>query len=165
MRTRALAVVVIAVTLAVTGCSKDSGQAGGNSNAEGSAGGGADGFEGSLATSGLYAATWTAGPDVEADVFNSTNNVTLTSDHQTFGYVGVQPDGTVTFGSGAPELSSNGSYKGSGAKVTMDHTSRFVCAFTVDIDLMGARDGAVLHLEGSMKVNWHPDGIGDARCP
>ena len=156
MRTRDLAVVALALTLALNGCSKSGGQSAGNSNQGGSAGGGADGFEGSLATSGKYAATWTANPDAEADVFNSVSR---------FGYVGVQPDGTVLFGSGAPELSSNGSYEGSGAQVTMDHTDRFVCAFTVDTDLTGTTDGAVLHLRGSMKVNWHPEGIGDASCP
>jgi hypothetical protein len=165
MRTRDLAVVALALTLALNGCSKSGGQSAGNSNQGGSAGGGADGFEGSLATSGKYAATWTANPDAEADVFNSVSRVGLASDHQTFGYVGVQPDGSVLFGSGAPELSSNGSYEGSGAQVTMDHTNRFVCSFTVDTDLIGGTDGAVLHLKGSMKVNWHPEGIGDASCP
>ena len=77
----------------------------------------------------------------------------------------MQPDGSVSFGSGAPELSSIGSYDGSGAQVTMDHTNRFVCAFTVDTDLTGGTDGTKLHLKGSMKVNWHPQGIGDANCP
>jgi hypothetical protein len=165
MRTRDLAVVALALMLALTGCSKSGSQSAGDSNQVGSAGGGADGFEGSLVTSGKYAATWTANPDAEADVFNSSNNVGLTSDQQTFGYVGVQPDGSVVFGSGAPELSSNGSYRGSGAQVTMDHTNRFVCSFTVDTDLIGATDGAVLHLKGTMKVNWHPEGLGDASCP
>ena len=165
MRTRGLAVVALALTLALTGCSKSGSQSAGNSNQAGPAGAGSEGFEGSLVTSGKYAATWTASPDAEADVFNSVNHVTLTSDHQTFGNVRVQPDGSVSFGSGAPELSSNGSYEGSGAQVTMDHTNRFVCSFTVDTDLTGATDGAVLHLKGSMKVNWHPEGIGDASCP
>ena len=50
----------------------------------GSAGAGSEGFEGSLVTSGKYVATWTASPDTEADVFNSLNHVTLTSDHRTF---------------------------------------------------------------------------------
>jgi hypothetical protein len=165
MRTRDLAVVTLALTLALTGCSKSGGQPAGNPNQGGSAGGGAEGFEGSLVTSGKYAATWTASPEAEADVFNSSNHVTLVSDHQTFGNIRVQPDGSISFGSGAPELSSNGSYDGSGAQVTMEHTNRFVCSFTVDTDLKGATDGAVLHLKGTMKVNWHPEGIGDASCP
>jgi hypothetical protein len=165
MRTHVLAVTALAVTLTVTGCGDRGAPSTGNSNQGGSAGGGAEGFEGSLATSGKYSADWTASPEAEADVFNSLNHVGLASDHQTFGFVGVQPDGSVLFGSGAPELSSNGSYKGSGAHVTMDHTNRFVCAFTVDTDLIGGTDGAKLHLKGSMKVNWHPEGIGDARCP
>jgi hypothetical protein len=165
MRMRVLAVVVLTATLALTGCSKSGGQSAGNSDQGGSAGGGPEGFEGSLTTSGLYAATWTASPDIEADVFNSSNHVTLTSDHQTFANVRVQPDGSITFGSGAPELTSNGSYQGSGAQVTMESTNRFVCGFTVDTDLKGSTDGAVLHLQGSMKVNWHPQGIGDANCP
>jgi hypothetical protein len=161
---------MLALALALAGCGKEGSQdAGntnaGNSNAGGSAGGGADGFEGSLASSGLYAATWTANPDAEAAVFNSVTNVILASDHQTFGFINVQPDGKITFGSGAPELTSNGSYQGSGAQVTMDGTNRFVCAFTVDTDLTGSTDGGVLHLKGGMKVNWHPEGLGDARCP
>jgi hypothetical protein len=165
VRTRHLVVAALALTLALAGCSKSGAQTTGSSNQGGSAGGGAEGFEGSLTTSGKYAATWSASADAEADVFNSLSQIGLTSDHQTFGFVGVQPDGSVLFGSGAPELSSNGSYKGSGAQVTMDHTNRFVCAFTVDTDLTGGTDGAVLHLKGSMKVNWHPAGIGDASCP
>jgi hypothetical protein len=163
---RDLAVVALALTLALTGCSKSDGQPAANSNqGGGAAGGGAEGFEGSLVTSGKYSATWTVNPEAEADVFNSSNHVTLVSDHQTFANVRVQPDGSISFGSGAPELSSNGSYQGSGAQVTMEHTNRFVCAFTVDTDLTGTTDGAVLHLKGSMKVNWHPEGIGDASCP
>ena len=40
-----------------------------------------------------------------------------------------------------------------------------VCAISVDSDLAGTRDSAVLHLKGAMRVNWHPQGIGDANCP
>ncbi len=158
----------LSASFAVSACS---GGGSGGSNGGGSNGGGnppadsAEGFEGSLATSGKYPATWTASPDLKADVFNSLSSITLTSDHQTFGTVTVQPDGTVTFGSGAAELSPNLTFKGSGATATMDATNRFVCAFSVDTDLAGTNDSAVLHLKGAMKVHWHPQGIGDANCP
>jgi hypothetical protein len=162
---------VSACSSGASGGSNGGGPNGGGSNGGGSDTGGnlpansAEGFEGSLATSGKYAATWTASPDAEADVFNSVSSVPLTSDHQTFGTITVQPDGSMFFTSGAAELSPNLSFKGTGATVTMDKTNRFVCAISVDSDLAGTRDSAVLHLKGVMRVNWHPQGIGDANCP
>jgi hypothetical protein len=104
-------------------------------------------------------------PEVAADVFNSSNSVTVVSDHQTFGNVRVNPDGSVSFGSTAAELEPNLVFNGAQAQVTLDETGQFVCAFTVDTDLTGTRDGAVLHVKGAMKVHWHPQGIGDLNCP
>ena len=100
-----------------------------------------------------------------AEVFNSVANPTLTSDKGTFGNIKVMPDGSVSFGSAAPELSKNGSYDGTGAKVTLDQTGQFVCAFTVDSDLKGSQDGAILHLSGGLTVHWHPEGLGGLNCP
>jgi hypothetical protein len=163
MRTQYIAALAVGLALTLTGCG--AGKSAGGSPGGGQGGNAAEGFEGSLTTSGRYAATWTAGKETPATVFNSVESVTLQSDHQTFGNIGVKPDGSVSFGSGASELSSNGAYNGSGAKVTLDKSGQFVCAFTVDTDLTGSTDGALLHLKGSMKVHWHPEGIGDLSCP
>lgn len=138
--------------------------AAGGSGASGAAGGG-NGFEGSLAGSGQYTATWTVAPDMEAGPFNSVNNATMTSDKGTFGNIKVLPDGSVSFGSAATELGSNSSYDGTGAKVTLDATGQFVCAFTFDNDLKGNNDGAILHMSGGLTAHWHPEGIGDLSCP
>jgi hypothetical protein len=166
---RVLAIVILTLTVTLTACSKDAspsaGTADGGGSAGGVSGGGAEGFEGSVATSGPYAATWTASPEAKADVFNSYNPVTVVSDHQTFGNVSVKPDGSVSFGSTASELSPNLVFNGAQAQVTLDHTGQFVCAFTVDTDLTGTRDGAKLHMKGAMKVHWHPQGVGDLNCP
>lgn len=121
---------------------------------------GAEGYEGSLVTSGLYDATWTVSPDLQADPLNAGQ--TLTSDKGTFGNITVQLDGSVSFGSGAPELS--GQYTGTGAQVTLDASGGFVCAFTVETDL-GAADGATLHIAGGLTVHWHPEGLGGLNCP
>lgn len=56
----------------------------------------------------------------------------------------MKPDGTVSFGSAASGL-TNVTSNGAGAKVTLDSSGQFVCAFTVDTDLKGTNDGAVLH--------------------
>jgi hypothetical protein len=165
MRTRILAIVAIGLALSTAACSKSDASAvtttGGNNQAANAP----EGFEGTLSTSGQYAATWKANEDAEPDVFNSYNSVTLTSDHQTFASIGVKPDGTVSFASAAAELADNGSYTGAGATVTLDKTNQFVCAFSVDTDLTGNRDGATLHLKGTMTVHWHPEGLGDLSCP
>jgi len=167
MRMRILA--ALAVVLALTACTHKNKASdnsnGGGGNQSGANSGKANGFEGSLTTSGGYAATWTAGPGVEADVFNSLESVTLISDHQTYGHISVKPDGSVSFGSGATELSAHGEFTGSGASVTLDKRGQFVCAFSVDSDLRDSRDDAILHLSGSMTVHWHPEGIGDLSCP
>jgi hypothetical protein len=159
---RRVVAVALGLALSLTACSagptSSDPAGGGNANR-------AEGFEGSLATSGRYVATWTVSPEAKADVFNSTNSVTLTSEHQTFANVRVKPDGTISFGSAATELASNGAYNGSGAKVTLDKSGQLVCAFSVDTDLVGSNDSAALHIKGSMSVNWHPEGIGDLSCP
>jgi hypothetical protein len=124
--------------------------------------GGANGFEGSFKTSGLYSATWTVAKDMEPNPFNSVNNPTLTSDKGTFGNIAVKPDGSLSFGSAASEFS--GAYTGTGAKVTIDTTGQFVCAFTVDTDLTGSNDKAILHITGGMTVHWSL-GVGEQNCP
>jgi hypothetical protein len=128
-------------------------------------GGGANGYEGSVASAGLYAATWTANPGTEANPFNAVGNLTLRADKGAYGNIAVKPDGSVSFGSGAPEFGKNLSFDGTGAKVTLDPSGQFVCAFTVDADLKGHTDNAVLHLSGTMTVHWHPLGVGDLNCP
>jgi hypothetical protein len=166
MPSRTLAAVAFGLLLSVSACTASAKTA--NTAPPGGAGaapGGPDGFQGNLVTSGPYAATWTASPDAEPRVFNDANSVELASDRQTFGHVDVKPDGSVSFGSAATELSSNGAYRGSGAKVTLDKSAMFVCAFSVDTDLTGATDGTKLHIKGSMSVQWHPQGLGDLACP
>lgn len=165
MRIRRVTAVAIGLTVLLAACSTDKRSGGSDGASNPPAANGPDGFTGQLVTSGLYAATWTASADAPPDVFNSLSSVNLTSDHQTFGYVGVKPDGSISFGSGASELSGNGSYSGTGAKVTMDHTNRFVCAFSVDTDLTGGTNGAKLHIKGTMSVSYHPEGLGDFACP
>lgn len=124
-----------------------------------------EGYEGSLVTSGLYDAAWTVSPEAQTDPFNSVAGHTLISDKGTFGNVTVQPDGSISFGSGAPELSSHGlAYTGTGASVTLDETGGFVCAFTVDTDL-ASDDGTTLRVAGSLTVHWHPEGLGGLNCP
>jgi hypothetical protein len=127
--------------------------------------GGQEGYEGRLITSDLYDATWTVSPEQPADVFNSSAGHVLTSDKGTFGNVMVQTDGSLSFSSAAPELSDHGlTYTGSGAQVTLDETEAFVCAFTVDTDLV-AGDGTPLHISGGLTVHWHPEGLGGLNCP
>ena len=126
---------------------------------------GTDSFEGSVTTSGLYAATWTAAPGANVYPFNASGNLTIASDKSTYGNLGVKPDGSLDFGSAAPELSKNGSYVGTGAHVTLDQTGAFVCSFTVDTDLKGTTDGAVLHIKGGMTAHWYTSGAADLLCP
>jgi hypothetical protein len=91
--------------------------------------------------------------------------VTVSSDKGTFGNLSVKPDGSISFGSGAMELTAHGmSYDGGGATVTLDATQAFVCSFTVDTDLTSS-DGTKLHVAGTMTAHWHPEGIGDVSCP
>ena len=136
--------------------------AGGGTGASPAAGG-ADGFEGTLTSSGLYSANWTVNPETEPNPMNASNNPSLVSDKDTFGNIKVETDGKTSFGSAATELNANSSYDGSGAQVTLDATGQFVCAFTIDNDLKGNHDGAVLHMSGGLTVHWHAPG--DLNCP
>ena len=187
-RLRAGALALLGLSLILAACSGGSGStaqtgggtptaaagepvpsaAGGGSGASAAAGGGgaggANGFEGSLASSGLYSANWTVAPDVEANPLNGYNNPSMTSDKGTFGNIKVETDGSVSFGSAASELNANSSYDGTGAKVTLDATNAYVCAFTIDSDLKGNHDAAVLHMSGGLTVHWHPE-LGGLNCP
>jgi len=135
------------------------------STAPSAATGGGQGFEGSFKTSGLYSATWSVAKDMPPNPFNSVNNPTLTSDKGTFGNIKVMPDGSLSFGSGATELGKNINFAGTGAKVTLDAGGQFVCAFTVDTDLTGSADKAILHISGGMKVHWQLLEGGEQTCP
>lgn len=173
-RSLARPLAVFCVALALTACNgaTNSPAGGGGATSAGdsvateasvsAAAPGTDGFEGTLTSSGQYAATWSVAAGAEANPFNASANPSLTSDKGTFGNIKVMPDGTVSFGSAASEL-TNGSYGGSGAMVTLDSTGQFVCAFTVDTDLKGTNDGAILHMSGGMTVHWHS--AGDLNCP
>lgn len=169
-RTTGLLPVVVILLITLAACSSSASPAGNGptpgaasaDTATGGAAGGANGFEGSLVTSGLYDATWTVSPGQQADPLNSVTSTTLVSDKGTFGNIGVMPDGAVSFGSGAPELS--GQYSGTGAQVTLDETGAFVCSFTVDTDVV-AGDGTKLRLAGTLTVHWHPEGLGGLNCP
>jgi hypothetical protein len=110
--------------------------------------GGVD-VQGSIVSSGAYSATWTWVAGNAADVGSS--GVTMTSDKGTFGYVAVIPDGSITFGSGASELS--GTYHGTGAQVHLKNVGGvdLACSFTLDNDVTNS-DGEVLHLKGSLTI-------------
>jgi len=158
---------IVLVGLALAGCSKsDSKQpqsaATDNTGGQPSAASHAKGYEGSVRTSGLYTATWTVAPGNEGNPFNSFNNPSLASDKQTNGNIKVDKDGKVSFGSGnTKELT--GQYEGSGAQVTLDTSGAFVCAFTVDTDLVSTRDASVkVHMSGSMTVHYDD---GHFSCP
>ena len=176
MRTRKiLALSALGLVLAAAGCSSGGktttlppaggGGGGTTTGGGGGGGGGGNGYEGTLTTSGLYAANWTVPSGTEADPLNSYSSAELTSDKQTFGHVGVKPDGSIEFGSGAPEFGGNLSFTGKATKVTMDPSNMYVCAFTVDTDLTGEDGKTVLHMSGGLTVHWHPEGLGDAHCP
>lgn len=137
--------------------------AAGDGSGASAAAGAANGFEGSLASSGLYSANWTVAPGSEAIPINAASNPSLASDKGTFGNIKVETDGSISFGSAASELNANSSYDGTGARVTLDATGQFVCAFTIDSDLKGNHDGAVLHMSGGLTVHWHPEV--DLNCP
>jgi hypothetical protein len=127
--------------------------------------GGSNSFEGSLVSSGVYAATWTAAPNAEIDPFNASGNLTMTSDKGAFGNLKVNPDRTLAFGSAAKEFDKDTTFEGTAANVTLDPTGQFVCAFTVDADLKGTRSGTILHLAGGLTVHWHPESAGGLNCP
>jgi hypothetical protein len=99
-------------------------------------------------SSGIYAATWTwtAGNEAGPGLIG----ITLNSDKGTFGSFEVLNDGSITFTSGAPELSGNGVYKGTGATVHLK--DQIPCSFTLDNDVTGSSDGRVLHLKGTLTI-------------
>ncbi len=74
--------------------------------------GGVD-VKGILVSSGPYSATWTWAPGNAADV--GTGGITLNSDKGAFGNVAVVEDGSITFTSGAAELSAGSPFHGTGA--------------------------------------------------
>jgi hypothetical protein len=126
---------------------------GGNTGAQSSPG--AVDVQGSLVSSGLYAATWTWQPGNAADV--GIGGVTLTSDKGTFGSITVLNDGTITFSTGAPEISAGQPYRGKGAQVHIKDVQgvQLPCSYTLDNDVTGS-NGAVLHLKGTLTITGTP---------
>jgi len=148
-----LSILLLALALGVAACSGTPGASTG-----GNGGGASDGaqsssgeatVEGSLVSSGLYDATWTWEPGNAAGP--GIGGITLNSDKGTFGNVAVLNDGSITFTSGAPELSQNGVYTGTGAQVQLQ--DQVPCGFTLDNDVTGSTDGAVLHLSGTLTIS------------
>ena len=150
------AAILLGLGLGVVACTPASSQPAASNGAPGSSVAGSQGgasgeatVEGSLVSSGIYDATWTwqagnaAGPGI--------GGITLNSDKGTFGNIQVLNDGSITFTSGAPELSQNGSYAGTGAQVQLK--DQVPCGFTLDNDVTGATDGAVLHLKGTLTLH------------
>src|SRR6202043_1224056 len=88
--------------------------------------------QGSLLSSGIYNATWTWQPGNAADV--GIGGVTLNSDKGTFGNIEVLNDGSITFSTGAPEISAGSPFKGTGAQVHMKNVqgADLPCSFTLD---------------------------------
>jgi hypothetical protein len=121
---------------------------GGSIDAGGGGGSGEATASGSLVSSGIYDATWTwaAGNQVGPGL----GGITVNSDKGTFGNIEVLSDGSITFSTGAPEISGGQPYKGSGALVHM--SGPIPCGFTLDNDLTGS-DGKVLHMKGDMTVS------------
>lgn len=162
---RRLAAVLVTLSVGIAACGgasspsadsggstppgSSSGAAGASTDAGAAGSPGGTSVTGSLVSSGLYDATWTWQPGNAADI--GTGGVTLTSDKGTFGNISVLADGSITFTSGAPELTA-GSYKGTGAQVHMKDASgtQLPCGWTLDNDVTGS-DG-VLHLKGTMDV-------------
>ncbi len=149
------AAILLALGIGLVACTPASSQPAASNGAPGSSAAGSQDtsgegtVEGSLTSSGLYDATWTwevgnaAGPGV--------GGITLNSDKGTFGNVSVLPDGSITFTSGAPELSQNAVYNGTGATVQL--VNEIPCGFTLDNDLTGSTDGGVVHLAGTLTIH------------
>jgi hypothetical protein len=163
-RRRTLSLLAACLALTVAACTP-SGSPAGSSPADGGApsaagstapddgqaGSGEDGVEGSLVTSGVYDATWTWEPGNYMQI-GDIGGITLNSDQGTFGNITVKADGTIEFGSTAPELPVS-TYEGTGAEVTLDTVNiGYVCSFTLDDDLTGP-DGSVLHIAGTMTIH------------
>src|SRR5438477_9287145 len=101
MRTRKfLVLLVLGPVLAAAACSgggktttlPPAGGGGTTTSGGGGGGGGANGYEGTLTTSGLYAAAWTVPSGGDVEPLNSVTSAELTSDKQTFGHIEVKPD-------------------------------------------------------------------------
>ena len=159
---RRLAIVVLIAGLVISACGGTAGSTGeasagvaepapGGSPAAGG-GGGTDEttVTGELVSSGAYDATWVWQPGNAAGV--GIGGITVNSDKGTFGNIQVLEDGSITFTSGAPELTA-ASYTGTGAQVHMKDASgtQLPCGFTLDNDVTGS-DGSALHLKGSMDI-------------
>ena len=112
--------------------------------------GGVD-VQGSIVSSGAYSATWTWTPGNAADV--GTGGITLNSDKGTFGNVAVVADGSITFTSGASELSAGSPFHGTGAQVHIKTVggADLPCSFTLDNDVTGS-EGTVVHLKGTLTI-------------
>jgi len=148
------AAIFMALGIGLVACSPAPGASAGSNGGSSAAGesqgtvSGETTVEGSLLSSGLYDATWTwktgneAGPGI--------GGITLTSDKGTFGSIQVLSDGSITFTSGASELSGNAVYEGTGAKVQLK--DQIPCGFTLDNDVKGSTDGSVLHLKGTLTI-------------
>lgn len=144
----ALGIGVVACTPASSGPAASNG-AQGASIPGGPAASGSTTVEGSVVSSGLYDATWTWEAGNAADP--GTGGITVTSDKGTFGSIAVINDGSITFTSGAPELSQNAVYTGTGAQVQLK--DEVPCAFTLDNDVTGSTDGGVVHLKGTLTIH------------
>ena len=160
-----LTAVLLAVGLGLVACNPASSQPAasqggpGSSSAASSAAASAGGplpsggaeVQGSLVSSGAYEATWTWQAGNAADV--GSGGVTLNSDKGTFGNVAVLIDGSITFTSGAPELSPGSPFNGTGAQVHKKTVQGvdLPCSFTLDNDVTGS-DSTVLHLKGTLTI-------------
>jgi hypothetical protein len=161
---RRLAIVVLIAGLAVSACggtASSTGEAsagiaqpapGGSPAAGGDGGSGETTVTGELVSSGAYEATWTWQPDNAAGV--GVGGITVNSDKGTFGNIQVLEDGSITFSTGAPEISAGSPFTGTGAQVHMKDASgtQLPCGYTLDNDVTGS-DGTVLHLKGSMDIS------------
>jgi hypothetical protein len=112
---------------------------------------GAIDVQGSLVSSGLYSATWTWQPGNAADP--GSGGITLNSDKGTYGNVEVLGDGSITFTSGAPELTAGSPFRGTGGQAHLKNVQgvQIPCGFTLDNDLTGS-GSAVLHLKGTLTI-------------
>ena len=148
------AAIALALGIGLVGCSSASSEPAGSNGPGasipgGPAASGSTTVEGTVTSSGLYDATWTWQPGNAADP--GTGGITVTSDKGAFGNIAVINDGSITFTSGAPELSQNARYEGTGAQVVLK--DEVPCAFTLDNDVTGSTDGGVVHLKGTLTIH------------
>ena len=141
--------------------STDTGSAGASS-ASGGSGGSSGTVQGSIVSSGPYAATWTWQPP------NAVNPgaVVLSSDKGAFGDLQVETDGSITFTTGASQISAGSPFLGTGGTQTVKQVAGLptVCGIAVDSDVTGS-NGTVLHLKGSLTISGTVTGdVGDITC-